>query len=483
MNTGSAITFKVECLTPVHVGSGDELARRVDFHFVDGATEILDLERLLEILLAPGEGAPDRLVEQTERRIIELFQRPGFDITPYRLHRVAGDIKASRLRMAIRSADGRPLIPGSSIKGALRTLILAGWTGENGPHSKRPAEADRIIKDSVDRRGSQQFRAQSLENKIFRSHTRHGEKPDPKTDLLRMLALSDAAFAADSLEVLSTKALGTNTRTLTAVEALKAGAAAPLEVRLGDGFAALRLFSKELPPLGQIAEWSRIHAKFLLEGDHNDFFKRRSDGQKLADCLDALLAELRRAHEGDIFIRLGWGTGWRTMTGDILRADEKKRLGESDSRTARYVGIGKTRKVVLDGHSEQSTPARVLGWLKLTPISVQEAARLYRDTTPPAIEPPPAPPPVSPEPRPSLPDVDPFEQRLNALTARDLGRVQGEYDRAVGTPDPARRAHRLEVMAAKLIELWGRDKKRMRRFAATMPELAPHLGPGGEADD
>jgi len=49
------VLFKVECLTPVHIGSGDELARGIDFYSEVGFTEVLDPELVLETLAGCGK--------------------------------------------------------------------------------------------------------------------------------------------------------------------------------------------------------------------------------------------------------------------------------------------------------------------------------------------------------------------------------------------------------------------------------------------
>ena len=122
--------FKLECVTPVHVGSGADLIRSIDFYADGGFTEVLDPDLLL---MAAGaiEGFADAI--RRGSGIAPFLKARGLNPATFRLHRVRGSIEAQRLRLAIRGGDGRPMIPGSSLKGALRTLLLAAWTGEEGP--------------------------------------------------------------------------------------------------------------------------------------------------------------------------------------------------------------------------------------------------------------------------------------------------------------------------------------------------------------
>jgi len=95
--------FKLECLSPVHVGSGADLIRSVDFYADGGFTEVLDPNLLL---LAAGavEGFADAI--RRGNGVAPFLKTRGLNPATFRLHRLQGSIEAQRLRLAIRAGDG-----------------------------------------------------------------------------------------------------------------------------------------------------------------------------------------------------------------------------------------------------------------------------------------------------------------------------------------------------------------------------------------
>ncbi len=440
---------KVECLSSVHIGSGQELIREVDFHPAGGVTEVLNSEDLLPVLPPLGATSPQRLREEIARRVTELLRRPNFDISPYRLHRVAGTIAAQRLRLAVRNADGRAIIPGSSLKGALRTLLLVGLVSDGIPHTRRLPSLDPIFQAAARNK-----RGRSLEDEVFRSNAR-GIRPEPRSDLLRMVAIADAPFGQEALTVASTVAVNTNRTTLTAVETLKPGALSVSRVALGDAFLAARLFSRSLPGWPELCAWSRAHSLYLLEADLRYFRDRRLEA--VTSRLEQLMGLVRNEPEESAILRLGWGSGWRTMTGDLL----------TDAERGEAVRVGKTRKVIIDGHAAGSTPCDVLGWIRLRPVGTEEAGAIIRAAPPPPRRLTPLASQALAAQATVMPDsfkADPFEQRMAALRATDYGQVGGLYQQIASATDPRERERRLRMLAARLKQLFGKDKKKLERL-------------------
>jgi len=125
---------KIKTLTPIHVGSGIMLQNNTDYvTFNDGESKmigIIDDRKLLEYIgeenvqkwvlsiergddtktlvrqLVPGRNIP---VENYSKRIVEDFSRGA----------------SATLKECIHDGMGHPYIPGSSIKGAIRTSVLA----------------------------------------------------------------------------------------------------------------------------------------------------------------------------------------------------------------------------------------------------------------------------------------------------------------------------------------------------------------------
>jgi len=156
------------------------------------------------------------------------------------------------------------------------------------------------------------------------------------------------------------------------------------------------------------------------------------------------------------------------MTGDILSPEERGR----EMRR-----VGKTRKVIVEGHGLRSEACDVFGWVRIAPISAADATALASATRPAAIEPQPVPsPPLQTRaPTPLPPTVsDAFAGKLKGLKPRDWGMVRGLIKEANGHPDPGVRERRLGLLAEQLRRTFGGDRKRMRELGE-MPEIANYL--------
>jgi CRISPR-associated protein Csm5 len=462
-----AAVCKVECLSPVHIGSGDEFIRGIDFYRAGEATEVLDPQLALRTF-----GALEGFADSIRRGALgEFLKARAASADACRLYRVPGALEAVRLRAAIRCGDGRPIIAGSSIKGALRTLLLVAWSGEGGPHSlKRTAPArDALWSVGYGGRSS----ARRLEEALFHFSRDHLGVRDPKTDASRTLMVSDAAFAPGSLELVSGLALGTTRNTLTTMEALPRRATAVLMLRAGDELLDPRLpWFRTIPDIKTLAGWSHQHARYLLAGDL-DFFKAHAQ-EAAVERLEALTSQVNRAAPDAIILRLGWGSGWRTMTGDILTPDERSRVMRR---------IGKTRKVIIEGHAFGGRPCDVPGWIRIEPVAPVEAAAISAaNRSVPieieaALEPEPAHTPTPAQARPPLAQRDSFAAALANLKPRDWGKVGGLIQQAAGHPDPRERERRLALVAQQLVRTFSHDRRRMRDIAQ-IAELAPYLKEG-----
>ncbi len=449
--------FRLTCLTPVHIGSGIEYVSGIDFIVRNGKTFILNSERVLQRLSDIGQLARD--LDTLRSKIRDLFQGKKAEEYVW-THAAATVPEGVKTRALLRSALGNPLIPGSSLKGALRTLIFAGRAGNGGPHQPMSPELERKFKAAARQAHTRSKNAAlDLEQALFRQQARL-HRNDAKADLMRACSVADVVFAMDCATIVLTKATGTQTNTLTAVEALAAGSAAAATIRLGDRYLESELFTDNLPSWERISQWSREHSRFLLRGDLQYF---QDIGANLTARLERLEQQIKQATPQTIFLRLGWGTGWRSMTGDLLpHGQERQRLLPKSSARG-----PKTRKVIVAGSNHE--PSDILGWVSLQPISAETAGELNRAVQPAAPAPPEAP--ASNPIAVSFPE-DLFIQGLSHLRPADWGSLAHLYAQA--QQDEKRRGTRLEGLARRISEVWGHDKKRLAEARAKFPELEPY---------
>lgn len=153
--------FVLVPLTPVHVGGGDEAQLRPEgYRFTDGALELFSPWAALAEL---PEGQRNRVAADLVRAPIEglkalrrsvpeaaVLDRIGLSAVSRReLERALDIARHGQQRSGTVSAfqrDGsRPLIPGSTLKGALRTAWLARWAEGLPPPSGRGSERSREL--------------------------------------------------------------------------------------------------------------------------------------------------------------------------------------------------------------------------------------------------------------------------------------------------------------------------------------------------
>ena len=217
----------VQCLSPVHIGTGKEL-EPFDY-IVDGQRYIrvhLDavLERMTPVqaddLATWVSKQADQIVElgkkQSDdiRREMQLSNFPGADAalreairTDAALVRYHGDRGFERnlqVREQVKSADDTPLIPGSSLKGALRTALAFAALEEMEQNERHTL--GRALERRLNERGPRlkERIGQEIEQAVFRCGAEQRGRisyGDIHYDLMRAVSVSDTYDAQAELIV------------------------------------------------------------------------------------------------------------------------------------------------------------------------------------------------------------------------------------------------------------------------------------------
>ncbi len=120
-------SITLHTLTPLHIGDGVELHQDFDFAVFRGRTYRLNEDAILlakPAALHPGRDghypAPGKLLQESDYQNADLFR--------YVLSGAPRSRQVdARMKSFIKDVYDRPYIPGSSLKGALRTALA--WTG------------------------------------------------------------------------------------------------------------------------------------------------------------------------------------------------------------------------------------------------------------------------------------------------------------------------------------------------------------------
>lgn len=377
--------FIIETLSPVHVGSGQVLKPGIEVipEPAAGKTWILDIDLALERL-------PIQMVKSGGFRgvtdILPLLRTANVSPESVCLHVLptASYPASADLRLAIRDGAGCPLLPGSSVKGALRTMFLAAGIRERLARNLDPVgQSLRGLRDFA----NPKFAAQSLERDFFRPHS-----DDPKFDLFRRLIVADATFDTDRLEVLFGRV---NSPSQTAgnflkpfsmvVEALVPGSKAEIEIALDDFLVSDKASALKLKGLGlswaALVSRSRAHAEQRLTSDRA-VFQSRGFSAAVAS-LDAIMKRIAESPEA-VPLRLGWGIGWEGTTGGQATAAQRIELLKKFDKREGGNKIGKYASSMY-GHSQPFPKSRRMddpdhsgqpfGWVLLMPAGDEQLPR------------------------------------------------------------------------------------------------------------
>ncbi|MEA3351690.1 MAG: type III-A CRISPR-associated RAMP protein Csm5 [Chloroflexota bacterium] len=351
----TVFNLQLDTLSPIHIGDGDELRHGFDFVTRGNITYRLDIDKVLEAKEDEWQNThgryplPGELLDENEYR---RFARYALKGTPR-----SGKYDA-RVKSFIKDVFDHPYIPGSSLKGALRTaLAWHGWDEVN-PRLKRHAIGHR-----------RSWAGQKLERKFF--------GPDPQHDLLRALQVSDLVglkkpgqgLILVNAQVLTKEEAGSPIE----LEALRDEVTLKGTIKIDDTlfedwaepelhFQDRQHWLEELMPRVQAHSVARLEP--LIEWFEQVGITRIAKFyRRLADLN---LGEMRAV------LQLGWGGGWDSKTfGSHLKEDQqlfKKLLRDFRMQKGRsqVESFPVSKRVVVKDDGNTILPLAPFGWVLLT---------------------------------------------------------------------------------------------------------------------
>ncbi len=348
--------YELEVISPLHIGSGDVLTR-FDYVWEQGRLYAISLEKLMAQPRISAEALTDWL------------STPDFDMGRYVLETVLLDPAAvarydipcpsdpagTKVSQQIKNAFDQPYVPGSSIKGAVRTALA--WA---------ILDSGAYVPSSRDLGRSSRYAGRPLEAELFGS--------DPNHDVMRALQVGDSEpMSAHELGGVHSTVytLGRDDRLQPKgggryrlwVEALPVGTRLTgkwhLDAMLLEREVARRLgFDRKRAWLGDVPRHCRAFAAALIERETG--FYIRHGPSPIAAFYRKLASRLERLAENEFLLQMSWGTGWTSKTvGSALdralieEARQRYRLG------VRGAPFPKTRCLVERGN----TPQEPFGWV------------------------------------------------------------------------------------------------------------------------
>lgn len=383
----SSEPLAVEILTPLHIGSGQTLHKSMDFIAKDGVPFVVDQNGLFAVL-ASGKADLDALLRQSDDLEVltgvlgdDELSKFGYRLTPYG----GGTGVPEQVREGLKNAFFQPYLPGSSLKGAIRTAIFSQsiMNGVDASVWKKtmPAWVDQS------RRKKSEGRAGFASNKLGKAFF----GASPNQDVMRALHVGEAIFSFNSLKMFDIRWLNIvkrgnleepQWRDISSrrnsprpndilgifVEALEPGTLGSLNMQwdhflLSDPAAwggAGRVIREIPKDFSGLTDLLNRHALHLLSREVAFFDQFKVDGP-LRACRELL--SMIRSEPDAAYVRLSWGSGWNGMTGDWMDPETVTSMRELYDREMGKTGaerFPKTRRLAVKG-----MPSLPLGWIRL----------------------------------------------------------------------------------------------------------------------
>ena len=168
--------YQLKTITPVHIGTGETLSQ-IDGFYDNKQWHRIDVDA---VLAAIPESDLNRLTVAMGQRDFQWQKyRPINQLSASYTLPCPEDPQETEIREAMKTPFSCPIIPGSSIKGAIRTALLWDLIGDDNQ------EVQNDLKAQLQRRSNRSWAGQPIERRMFGK--------DPNHDLMRAMQVSDTA--------------------------------------------------------------------------------------------------------------------------------------------------------------------------------------------------------------------------------------------------------------------------------------------------
>ncbi|MGE5341733.1 MAG: type III-A CRISPR-associated RAMP protein Csm5 [Candidatus Omnitrophota bacterium] len=396
--------YKITLLSPVHIGSGEKFCKDIDY-FSDEkkGTFLIDLEKFFETLSVSQINTLTN-----SENVISFMDREGINKWDFIKKKINYQkVHASEIIRHIKDCFERPYIPGSSLKGALRTVIAQHiFKEENLPFECTGNRKEWAYKE--------------MSEKIFGKDHNH--------DFLKGFIVVDAPFNGSDLALHLTKVFTLqrdrglsvklrqkdNPRSEMQIygEFLKEKASSQVKTKIDDFFFKPSVMEK-LDKINQnrknallnIREIANKYARERIQ-DELTFYSGQKDLEPISRFYQDLLNRMEACKGNGFLLNIGWGTGWNFKTGNWINEknlDEVRRtfrIGkmikrcpsnhegkdlefrsggkfyctrcqkeyDENKHSKPFKPFPKSRKILFDRFDRNGKPFSIPGWVMLTEV-------------------------------------------------------------------------------------------------------------------
>lgn len=384
--------------SPLHIGDGGEL---IPFEYIkeDNKIKIYPfdyfIDKLFETYKEPKDLLP-KLIELKEaaknglkENLKDYFDKAKISVSPkYEIITKVEILRGSNIKTFIKNLEG-PYIPGSEIKGVLRTVFLYGILKKDDKTKKKFLEKLSNIKPKIEkletihdndekRRKKQEVEEsiskliENLEREIFRAN-----QEDAQYDLFKAVTVSDSfSISCNNLYIDAIRVLNSSRDLRSYSEILKEGLRIKLDGFIDEkialeGLNKLTIFNEKFKNQNiekvtwQFLKESAIDFYLSLIEKEKNYVKNKINDQELKNSLlrqleklEIYIKEAKKSSKILIPLRIGQHQGYLSITIMQLVKEERPDLFDAIFKVSapqvRYE-LNKTRKVV-------ESEGKFLGW-------------------------------------------------------------------------------------------------------------------------
>lgn len=362
----SSYNLNIKTLTPVHIGDGVFLQKGSDFITIKRTDErgkkylinfIIDPQKVLACI---GEEHLLDWMASIERRAESVWafaKRYKKDIRPEDLSKramysYAESKPTDTLKTCMHNGMGVPYIPGSSIKGAIRTAVFASIVSEV---------------NNLEGKVAQRFSSKPVEDELFGRIN---------NDVFRFLQVGDAYFSKgceismrmENLNIRNRKESLWDSSKSQLIEAIEPGSKTMCQLALVETLQpSVYNLPKCMTSLPALFNTLNQHTLKLVKDEIAYWTELMNSGYMDAeDYVDNLsnniLVEIQNCSKGEeCVLRIGYGSGWRFITGAWCEQlkNFKDVISKSRPKNDLYSQYGFPKSRRIDKESD------VLGFIKL----------------------------------------------------------------------------------------------------------------------
>jgi CRISPR-associated protein Csm5 len=382
--------YEISVVSPVHIGSGNEYGP-MDFVASEGRISYINIDKVFDELKNKGKDVLilyEAIEQYGSNFNLGLFlNNQGIDVGNVTNYNLRCNEVPQSIRGFIKNAFTIPLIPGSSIKGAIRTAVA--WYLLKDRKNEVEDILNRILReiDEIRDRNEKMKKIRwwerrighELENLIF-----YGKEKDPKFDIFKSMIVTDASFeSVDQLSIRKCKVLSTTEDNKMMPKPYDIFLEV-LELPVKSKTMEISLNTYFLEKKNQNLGYNTNHITFLKEFPKacNEFSKAIIE-YELTFFEEYHLHELKNFYENlydmipnandEFLLRVGYGIGWLSTTIGLIFENDSNLLknirsifwlGRRRNHPYYILEFPKARKTInIDGK-----PKFPLGWIHLRGI-------------------------------------------------------------------------------------------------------------------